>query len=119
MNTKSISKQAINKLNRADITVKLINGCFNRATVKSGASRSYWEVTVDVTHPLLKWQCGDKNDIRLVFWNGNSGEIHDIPTDLIPLIEKMRVRATMEDDVARKLSIRNHRDFYELISMVL
>ena len=77
-----------------------------------------YELSVEVTHPLLHWQCGNQNGVKLLKWVGCSGEHIEIPTELKEKIADMQKLATMTDEQARNLSAENQRAFahamYEL-----
>lgn len=109
-----LTKQAINKLKSSPIEVRLWNGCFNKATAiaKYSGNKSY-ELTVEVTHPYLQWQCGDKNEVKITLWKGYTGTHCEIPEELEPLIEDMKTKATMQDDFALDLSNKNKYAFTE------
>ena len=103
-----ITKQAINRLLKSDIDVKLWNGCFNVVKVKAIYSNGKrYELRVRVTHPFLEWQCGKQEGAELVYWKGCSGHGIDIPLELSDLIENMKLAGTMSDKEAADLSARN------------
>ena len=104
-------KNTIDKLIQSPVTVQLLNWCFNQATSVVELRSCKYELRVDVTHPLLHWQCGDKNGIELVKWVGCSGEHIVIPTELKEKIADMQKLATMTDEQARNLSAENQRAF--------
>lgn len=64
-------------------------------------------MTVEVTHPLLHWQCGNKNAVYLTIWRGCTGTVVNVPDELHDKIIKMKAIATMEDHEALKLSNEN------------
>lgn len=109
-----LTKQAINKLKSRPIEVRLWNSCFNKATViaKYSGNKAY-ELTVEVTHPALEWQCGNHNEVSLIYWKNNNGYPCEIPEELQPLIEEMKIKATMQDDFALDLSNKNKYAFTE------
>lgn len=102
-----LTNAVIVRLNAAKIEVKLWNGCFNIASAVAEVSRHKFELSVEVTHPLLKWQCGDKAEVSLVRWKGSNGQFLAIPDELLPLIGRMRLAATMTEAAAAKLSEEN------------
>lgn len=108
------TKQAIKRLQNSELEVRLWNGCFNvvKATAKFSKGRAY-ELSVEVTHPSLSWQCGDKNLVSLVHWQGYSGVGVEIPEELNPLIERMKQAGTMSDELANKISSQNRAAFLE------
>ena len=106
-----LTKQAINRLKESPITVGLWNGCFNRATVKAKFARYTIEIYVDVTHPELVWQCGDKKDCYLIDWR--DGYQQPIPEELNELVERMKQAATMTDAYAKALSDKNRVGFLQ------
>lgn len=105
------TKQVINKFKTQPIEVRLWNGCFNRATVEVKQSRYNYILSVEVTHPHLVWQCGDKNSVELVYWKSCTGTHIEIPPELHDLIAEMKVRATMQDDEAARISAENRASF--------
>ncbi len=112
----TITKQAINRLKAAPIEVRLWNGCFNKAKVITNYSNNKsYELTVEVTHPLLEWQCGVHNEVVLTLWKGCTGHRCEIPEELNSLIEEMKSCATMQDDEALAISARNEQGF--MVSM--
>lgn len=108
-----LTKQAINKLLKAEPKVTLFNGCFNEVTAVAEFSKYKVELTVEVTHKVLTWQCGDRKDVRLVYWRGCSGTHMDIDPLLLDKIEDMRKIGVMLNDDARELSMRNAKAFSE------
>ena len=111
-------KNTINKLIQSPVTVRLWNGCFNQATSVVELRSCKYELRVDVTHPLLHWQCGNQNGVKLLKWVGCSGEFIAIPVEISEKIAEMQKLATMTDEQARNLSAENQRAFahamYEL-----
>lgn len=111
-----LTKQTMARLQESDIQVRLVNGCFKVATAEAVFSRHKVELTVEVTHPMLVWQCGDRREVRLTLWRGCSGFQMDVPegmTQLAPLIERMREAATMSDEDALHLKEENCKLFLE------
>jgi hypothetical protein len=106
-----LTKQAVKRFYESPITVRLWNGCFNRAVVIAKFSRHTIELSVDVTHPELVWQCGDKKEVSLVDWR--EGLVRKPPKELEPLVERMKQMATMSDEEAAKISTRNKQSFYD------
>lgn len=101
------TKEAINRLNEAPISIRLMNGCFNRAEAVAEFSRHRYELIVDVTHPVLHWQCGDRSEVRLYLMKGNCGHQIDMPASLQVKVAEMHRAATMSDSEAREISMRN------------
>jgi hypothetical protein len=91
--------------------VKLWNCCFNVASVKAKFSRYSVELRVETTNPLLKWQCGNKNEVTLVYWRGSNGQPLEVPAELNALVEKLRSAGTMSNEEAAKLSRENASAF--------
>jgi hypothetical protein len=107
MKMTKLTKEAIERLVAAPVEVKLWNGCYNTATVKANFARHVYELAVEVTHPLLTWQCGDKSDVSLTFWQSCNGSRMSIPEELQNKIAEMRVAATMQDSEAQAISDSN------------
>lgn len=105
----AMNSRTIKNLYAQPIKVTLWNGCFNKAVVQY----NQYELTVEVTHPVLVWQCGDKKDIALIKWQGCNGQFVDIPEALNDLVESMKVAATMTDEEAQKISDSNKASFYQ------
>lgn len=106
-----LTKQATAKLLEAPIKVDLWNGCFNRAVVKAKFARYTIDINVDVIHPELVWQCGDKKDCYIIDWR--DGYTQPIPEELSELVERMKQAATMTDEEAKELSDRNRVSFLQ------
>jgi hypothetical protein len=106
-----VTKQALARLTASPVEVRLYNGCFNVATVKATFSRYSLELRVQVTHPALQWQCGNKNAVELVYWESCEGYHLPLPQELLPLVEKLQEVATMTEEEARKLSNVNAHAF--------
>lgn len=104
-----MNSRTIKNLYAQPIKVTLYNGCFNKSVVQY----NQYELTVEVTHPALVWQCGDKNNVNLIKWQGCTGHFVDIPESLNDLVESMKVAATMTDADAQKLSAKNADSFYQ------
>lgn len=105
---KKLTKQAIKRLIDSPKKVKMYNGCFNVviATAKYSGNKSY-ELRVEVTHPYLYWQCGNKQEVKLVAWEGCAGTPIDIPEELNDLIVEMELLGTLTDEQAAEISARN------------
>jgi len=101
------TKQALKRLNEAPISIRLMNGCFNRAEAVAEFSRHSFELIVDVTHPALHWQCGDRHEVNLYLMKGCCGHRIDMPDSLHAKVAEMQKAATMSDSEARKISMRN------------
>lgn len=101
------TKEALNRLNEAPISIRLMNGCFNRAESVAEFSRHRFELIVDVTHPALHWQCGDRREVKLYLMKGNCGHRIEMPGSLQAKITEMQKLATMSDSEAREISTRN------------
>ena len=95
----SIPTRAINKLINGKIEIRLMNGCYNEAQVKVTNAGCRYELTVSVTHPELRW-------------------MSPTPDELVPLVAKMKVLATMTDSYARTLSQENAEIFNESLSQM-
>ena len=108
-----LTKHGIKKLLESEIDVALCNGCLNVAKTKTTFSKYSLELRVEVTHPLLQWQCGDKNETQLLYWKGYNGYPLEIPDELQGLVEKMKIRATMSDEEAFSKSQQNKLEFIE------
>jgi hypothetical protein len=105
------TRQAVVRLFSSPVEVRLFNGCFNVASVKASFSRYEVELRVEVTHPFLQWQCGNKNAVELIHWMSCEGYRMELPPELEPLVEKLREAATMTDAKARALSQGNAEAF--------
>lgn len=105
-----LSKEAIRRLLAAEIEVSIMGGCYQRATARALFYHHTIELTVEVTHPLLVWQCGNRDAVLLVKREKN-GRCVEIPLDkaLQEKVRKMREAATMSDEHARDLSERNRQ----------
>lgn len=106
-----VSRQAVNRLLTSPVKIRLYNGCFNKATAQVEFSRYTLELRVEVTHPALQWQCGNKNAVELVYWKGCEGFQLPIPEELFSLVEKLREAATMTSEEAGRLSAENQKAF--------
>ncbi len=111
MNDFTLTPQALKRLNSAPAEVRLFNGCFNVASVKAVFSRYEVELRVQVTHPSLAWQCGNKSSVELLYWKSNEGTRLSLPTELEPLVQKLRKAATMTNEMAQRLSYENATAF--------
>jgi len=114
----TLTRQALTRLNSAPVMVKLWGGCFNTASVTASFSRYSVELRVQVTHPSLQWQCGNKNAVELVYWKGCSGVPLEVPSELEVLVEKLRSAGTMSDEQARNLSRENASAFAEVANQL-
>lgn len=106
-----LTAQAIKRLLAAPIEVRLWNGCYNTATAKVTFARHAYELIVEVTHPLLAWQCGDHSKVSLVFWQSSNGRQIEMPAELQSKIKEMQAVATMKDSEAQAISNSN-QDIY-------
>ena len=104
---KKLTKQTIARLNAAPVLVRLCNRCFNKATVIATFSRYSVELNVEVTHPFLQWQRGRGDKVELMYWKGSEGFFIEVPPELDPLVEKLRLAATMPDEEARRIGKEN------------
>jgi hypothetical protein len=102
-----LTGQALTRLQEAPVKVRLWNGCFNTASVVAEFSRYSIELRVETTNPLLEWQCGNKNEVALIYWKGNDGQRMEVPAELSVLVDKLRAAGTMSDEEAAKLSRQN------------
>ena len=102
-----LTKQAIARLNAAPALVRLWGGCFNKATVIASFSRYSVELNVEVTHPFLQWQRGKEDKVELIYWKGCEGFFIEVPPELDPLVEKLRLAATMTDEEAQRIGKGN------------
>jgi hypothetical protein len=107
MASSTLTKQALTRLNNEPVMVRLFNGCFNVASVRATFSRYQVELRVEVTHQLLQGQCGNKNAVELVYWQGCDGMPMELPEELEPLVNKLRALATMTDEQAAQLRQEN------------
>ena len=104
-------KSTMSKLIEAPVKVKLWNGCYNVATCKVELSSTTYELRVEVTHPYLRWQCGDKDSVTLTKWVGCKGYYEEIPEGLNDKVAQMKNMATMSDEEAKEISRMNKIDF--------
>lgn len=102
-----LTKQAIARLNAAPVLVRLCNRCFNKASVRATFSRYSVELNVEVTHPFLQWQRGMADKVELRYWKGCEGFPIEVPPELDPLVEKLRLAAAMPDEEARRIGKEN------------
>ena len=107
-----LTKNTIKKFYNTPIEVNLWNEYFNKAEVNIKNNRKTYRLEVYVTHPLLAWQCGDREEVNLIF-NGYFYSGGCIPGELNDLIQKMKEAATMTDAEARALSEKNKKIFYK------
>jgi hypothetical protein len=106
-----LTKQALARLQEAPVEVRLWNCCFNIASVVAEFSRYSVELRVETTNPQLEWQCGNKNEVALIYWKGCSGQQLEVPNELNALVEKLRSAGTMGNEEAAKLSRENAAAF--------
>lgn len=106
-----LTKQAVARLQAAPVQVRLFNGCFNVASVTAEFARYSVELRVEVTNPLLEWQCGNKNQVELVYWQGCNGYPLEVPAELNSLVERLRSAAVMSNEEAAKLNRENSSAF--------
>jgi hypothetical protein len=109
--TMKLTNQALTRLQEAPVEVRLWNGCFNVASTEAKFSRYSIELRVETTNPLLEWQCGNKNEVTLVYWTGGKGQRLEVPAELNALVEKLRSAGTMSNEEAAKLSRENASAF--------
>lgn len=102
-----LTKQAIGRLNAAPVFVRLCNRCFNKASVRATFSRYSVELNVEVTHPFLQWQRWRGDKVELMYWKGSEGFFIEVPPELDPLVEKLRLAATMTDEEAHRIGKEN------------
>lgn len=107
----SISKQGVQKLLNASIEKKLVNGCFMKVAAIAKFSKYSLELRCEVTHPLLEWQCGKKNEVNIIKWIGCSGYYMDIPEELSDKISQMKTFGTMTSEEANSLRKENAKQF--------
>lgn len=109
----ALTKRHINKLYKASPTVQLTNGCYNVVSCKVKCNKRLVEVCVEVTHPSLYWQCGNKESVSIAdYITTSAGIVYDgVPEVLEPLVEKMKALGKMDDDFAEALSSKNTRLF--------
>ncbi|ART57084.1 hypothetical protein CBP36_19450 (plasmid) [Acidovorax carolinensis] len=103
----SITTEAIKRLQDAPVAVRLFNGCFQVATSRVEFARHAFELTVEVTHPFLHWQCGDKKGVSLVAWKSSRGVNIEVPAELSDKLNAMKAVAMMSDGEARRLDVAN------------
>jgi hypothetical protein len=113
MKEPDLTNEAIRRLQASPIEVKLINGAYQRATAVAQFARHRFELSVEVTHPSMEWQCGAHNEINLTVWTGCNGAYKHIEDTLWPLVETMKQKATMTDEEAMQLCIENKRVFHD------
>ena len=97
-----LTKRAIKRLKEEPKIVQMFNGYFNRVTVTASFSKYSIVLTVDVTHPLLE-KFGVFNDVSLIHWTNHGGFRIDIPEELNPLVDEMKLMGKMSDDEAQSL----------------
>jgi hypothetical protein len=114
MGTSKLTKQGIGRLSDAPAVAKLMNGCYNVVTAKAVFSRYTLELKVEVTHPALVWQSGDRNGASLTYWEGCMGHLVKIPKELEEKVKAMRILGTMGDNEAAALSKENTECFLKL-----
>ena len=102
-----LTKQAITRLYASSVYVGFYNRCYNKAIVRATFSRYSVELNVEVTHPFLQWQRGRGDKVELTYWKGCEGFPIEVPPELDPLVEKLRLAATMPDEEARRIGKEN------------
>lgn len=110
-----LTKQAIKRLQESPKVVRLLNGYFNKVSVTANFSRYSVELCVDVVHPLLE-RFGFHNKTELIYWKSYNGCHIDIPEELNPLIDEMKLLGTISDEKAQSRLLEMEkmvRDFYE------
>jgi hypothetical protein len=100
MNLDKLSKHAVKRLLEAPVQVNLWNGSFKRAKVVATMSKYMVEVSVDVSHPLLEWVSGLRDDVDVTLRKSHNGYPVPLPKELYRLVENLRKAATMTDDEA-------------------
>lgn len=109
-----LTKQAIKRLLKSPYDIRIINNSFKQAAAFGLFSRKKYELRVNVVHPLLEQFCGPQPEVEIVFWEGRFGVfIQDIPEELTPLIEEMKVACVMTNDEARVHYEHNERAMNE------
>lgn len=118
--------RVLKKLTEAEPKVRLINGCYNEVSVKFAHGTRGVSLEVEVTHPTLAWQCGDKKKVRFVLYNTramNGGIVRIFDEDsaqeypeLFQIVSKMRKQGELSDAVAHKLSAENKKAFQEAMA---
>lgn len=102
-----LTAEAIKRLQDAPVAVRPVNGCFQVATSRVEFARHAFELKVEVTHPLLTWQCGDKKGVSLVAWKSSCGVNIEVPAELSDKLNAMKAAATMSDGEARRVDVAN------------
>jgi len=111
-------KRHLAALRAAPVDVALWNGTFKRAKAVIGSSPLRYELEVDVTHPSLMPYSGRPAVAScLVRWDGGTGHVLGLPTELEGKVQEMIKLATMPEaeaeavlkDVERALE-EFHRD---------
>lgn len=103
MNLDKLSKHAIKKLLEAPVQVTLWNGNFKRAKAVAVMSKYMVEVAVEVSHPLMEWASGKRDDVDVTLWKSYNGYPVPLPKELHSLAENLRKAATMTDEEAVRL----------------
>lgn len=112
----NLTKQAISRLQTSALHTALFNGCYNMVVAEAKFARYRVELRVRVTHPYLQWQCGNKNDVELIYWKSCTGTILEIPSELEDLLAVMRSVGTMTDEEARNISTTNVNIFQQAMN---
>lgn len=100
----TLSKLTLSRLYAATPKVALTNGVFNVVSVKAEFSRHCFELRVKVTHPCLERYAGaNPQEVEFYRWESYNGTPVDLPAELLPLVETMKLAGTMSDDAASKL----------------
>jgi hypothetical protein len=98
----TITRQAIKRLNDATVTVRMVNFEVKIAKVEAIFSRYSLELVVECTHPMLSKNTL-KNKEYLIYWKGCSGGHIPIPSELTPLVLKLKENAFISDDEAKDI----------------
>lgn len=114
MGTVKLTKQGISRLSDALAVTRIVNGCYNVVIAKAIFSKYTLELKVEVTHPALAWQSGNRNKATLTYWEGCRGYPMGIPNELEEKVKVMRVLGTMGDNEAAALSKENAECFLKL-----
>lgn len=101
----NLTKRTLDKLNTAQIAVKLYNGNFNRASVRIDNNKISYELSVDDTHDLLKqFSFVKEKRVTFVVWHTQySGTHYPVPEILNELVQKLHEATRMTEDEAWKL----------------
>ena len=98
----ALSKYEISQLKIATPEVRLWNGSFNRVRATVEFDGHSFELTVDVTHPLLLEYAGSEPQlVELVRLAGCRAHRIEVPAELLPLVESMRCKGEMSAETAQ------------------